>query len=53
MKTGRQAGGFTLIVIKLQIKNIHVISFLWVLLKENISGLLDTSGLLAVSYFSF
>ena len=47
IKTERQADGFTLLIIKLHYltKFLHNKSFLWVLSEENISVLLDISGL--------
>ena len=47
IKTERQADGFPLLIIKLLqlTKFLHIKSFLWVLSEENISFLLDISGL--------
>ena len=47
IKTERQADRFPLLIIKLLqlTKFLHIKSFLWVLSEENISFLLDISGL--------
>ena len=54
VKTGKQAGGFTLCIIKCMTnQNFTFLKILWVLLEESISVLLDTSGHPSASYFAF